>query len=363
MKKVDKLVALAVLGAVGMVWLLITGFDAFRAFLTATTDIGKGGFSTATALSSVMLSLPRRAYEWFVFAALIGSLLGLGTLAASGELTALRAAGLSKLRICLSVALSLAFLTLLVTVMGETVAPAGEQKSQALALQAKTSDIALAKGSGAWARDGDSVIHFQRGSAKEGADGRSVILTDVRVFEFSDIGQLTAISLAKTAVHAHGAWTMHDVRRTEFDGAGAKSTTSATTEWKSGLDPRLLALTIIQPEYVSARDLWRSITYKKANHLDAEAVNLEKLFWTRVYYPFNVLLLAFAAVPFAFGALRSGGLGKRLFLGMVMAVTWHFGQRALVSFGAVYGVPLALANLVPALILAVLVTTYFRRNA
>lgn len=363
MKKVDKLVALAVLGAVGMVWLLITGFDAFRAFLTATGDIGKGGFSTTTALMGVVLSLPRRAYEWFVFAALIGSLLGLGTLAASGELTALRAAGLSKLRICLSVALSLALLTLLVTVMGETVAPAGEQKSQALSLQAKTSDIALAKGAGAWARDGAAVIHFQRGSAREGADGRSVVLSDVKVFEFSDAGQLTAISLAKTAEHRHGAWSMHDVRRTEFAAAGASSTTSASAEWKSGLDPRLLALTIIQPEYVSARDLWRSIAYKRRNHLDAEAVNLEKLFWTRVYYPFNVLLLAFAAVPFAFGTLRSGGLGKRLFLGMVMAVTWHFGQRALVSFGAVYGVPLALANLVPALLLAVLVAAYFRRNA
>lgn len=79
-----------------------------------------------------------------------------------------------------------------------------------------------------------------------------------------------------------------------------------------------MALTIIQPEYVSARDLWRNIAYKKKNHLDAEAVNTG--FWTRVYYPFNVLLLAFAAVPFAFGALRNGGLGKRLFLGMVMAV-------------------------------------------
>lgn len=363
MKKVDKLVALAVLGAVGMVWLLITGFDAFRAFLSATADIGKGGFGMTTALSSVLLSLPRRAYEWYVFAALIGSLLGLGTLAASGELTALRAAGLSKLRICLSVALSLALLTLLVTLMGETVAPAGEQRAQALALQAKTSDVALAKGSGAWARDGQAVIHFERGSAREGADGRSVVLNDVKVFEFSDIGQLVAISLAKTAEHKHGAWTMHDVRRTDFVDAGATSTTTATREWKSGLDPRMLALTIIQPEYVSARDLWRNIAYKKKNHLDAEAVNLEKLFWTRVYYPFNVLLLAFAAVPFAFGALRSGGLGKRLFLGMLLAVAWYFGQRALVNFGAVYGVPLALANVVPALILAAVVTVYFRRNA
>ncbi|HOV57973.1 MAG TPA: LptF/LptG family permease, partial [Rhodanobacteraceae bacterium] len=110
LKKVDKLVALAVVGAVAMVWLLLVGFDAFTAFLGESGDIGQGGYTVAKAITYVLLTVPRRAYEWFVFAALIGSLLGLGTLAASGELTALRAAGLSKLRICLSVALALGLL-------------------------------------------------------------------------------------------------------------------------------------------------------------------------------------------------------------------------------------------------------------
>ena len=39
----------------------------------------------------------------------------------------------------------------------------------------------------------------------------------------------------------------------------------------------------------------------------------------RMFYPLNVLVLAFCAVPFAFGALRSGGLAKRLFIGIVLS--------------------------------------------
>jgi len=246
-------------------------------------------------------------------------------------------------------------------VLGETAGPAGDQKAQAVQMQAKSSDITLAKGSGLWARDGAAVINARRGTTRQTADGREVHLADVRVFEFTDQGQLASISVAKSAEHRHGAWVMRDVRRTDFKGASARSSSAAEAEWKSGLDPRMLALSILHPEYLSARDLRRSIAYLERNHQEAQA--FQAAFWARVFYPLNVLLLAFCAVPFAFGALRSGGLGKRLFLGMVIAVAWYFGQRALVNLGAVYGVHLALANLVPALVLAAIITMYFRRHA
>jgi len=361
LKKVDKVVALAVCGAIGIVWVLLVGFDAFRTLAIETTSVGQGTYTLTKAVGVVLLTVPRRAYEWFVFSALIGSLLGLGTLAASGELTALRAAGMSKLRICLSVALSVVAFTVMVVAVGETIAPAGDQKSQSLLLQSKSNDVALSKASGVWARDGSTVINAKRASARQTEAGREVHMSDVRIFEFTDKGQLTSISIAKSAEHAAGKWVMHDLRRTKFEGASAVSTTSATEEWKSGLDPRMLSLSILRPEYMSIRDLNRGIDYLHRNHQDSQT--LEVAFWARIFYPLNALLLAFSAVPFAFGALRSGGLGKRIFLGIVMAVAWYFSQRALVNLGAVYGVHLAVANLIPALILGTLIVLYFRKYA
>jgi len=361
LKRVDKLVAIAVLSAVLMTWVLLTGFDAFTAFVGEVDDIGNGDYGLADAAVYILLTVPRRAYEMFGNAALIGALLGLGTLAGSGEITALRAAGLSKLRICISVAFALAALTLAVTLLGETAGPAGEQKAQSLSLQAKSKDVALAKGSGLWARDGEAVINAKRGTTRQTPIGREVRLSDVRVFEFTPSGQLLSIALAKTAEHSHGAWVMHDVRRTRFEGASARSTTEATAEWKSGLDPRMLALSIVHPEYMSARDLRRSIGYLQRNKQDAQV--FEVAFWGRVFYPLNVLALVFCAVPFAFGTLRSGGLGKRLFVGIVLAISWYFLQRAVVNFGVVYGMSLVLANLLPAFVLAAISIVYFRRNA
>ena len=360
-KKVDKLVALSVLGAVLLTWGFLVGFDAFYAFVGEVGDVGTGGYTLSKAVTYTLLTVPRRGYQMFGNAALIGGLMGLGMLAASGELTALRAAGLSKLRICFSVIFSLVALTLLVMLMGETIGPRGEQKAEALAMTAKAKDVSIGKGGSLWARDGETVINAKHGRTRSGNDGPTVELQDVRVFEFTPQGQLNVLSFAKTATHTRGEWTLHDVRRTEFHGAEAHTTQQAQTAWKSALDPNVLAVSMIHPEYLSAGDLSRNIEYMRRNRQDASTYELA--YWNRIFYPLNVLVLAFCAVPFAFGTLRTGGLGKRLFIGMALAISYYFFQRAVVNLGPIYNFNLALANALPALLLAGGAFFYFRRYA
>ena len=357
-KRVDRLVAMAVLTSVGLTWCTIVALDTFMNFLRELNDVGQGQYTLTKAVAYILLTVPRRFYELFVYAAVIGSLMGLGGLANSGELTALRAAGLSKLRICASVALGLGVITLMTAGVGETIGPYGERKAQALQLVAKSKDVALAKGGSLWARDGETVISAKRGHTRPGGE---VELDGVRVFEFDPEGRLLSLSLAEGATHKQGEWTLRSVRRTTFDDAGAKSTQDAQTRWQSGLDPRLLALGIIQPQYMTMADLTRNMFYLDRNHQDASS--FRSAYWARVFYPLNVLTLAFCAVPFAFGALRSGGLSKRLFLGIVLALAFYFLQRAIVSLGAVYSLHPATANLIPPLILALAAFVYFRRNA
>ena len=358
-KRVDRLVAMAVLSAVALAWVTIVSLDAFRIFIVELNDVGQGQYTLTRAAAYVLLTVPRRFYEMFGYAALIGGLLGLGGLANSGELTALRAAGLSKLRICASVALALGLLTLGVVALGETVGPYGERKAQALQLAAKSKDVALAKGGALWARDAETVIGARHGRTR-GNKGE-VDLSGVRVFEFDAEGRLLALSLAGQAVHAHGDWVLHDVRRTEFGTESATSTQSAATRWPSHLDPRILATSIIQPQYMTVRDLDQNIAVLDRNGQDAST--FREAYWARLLYPFNVLILVFCAVPFAFGALRSGGLSKRLFLGIVLALGFYLLQKAIVNIGAVYALHPATANLLPSLILIGLAVAYFRRHA
>jgi lipopolysaccharide export system permease protein len=361
-KKVDKVVAISVIGAVLIAWLVVVALDAMIAFVNEINDVGLGDYTLAKAVTYILLTIPRRMYQFFAYGGLIGGLMGMGALAASGELTALRAAGLSKLRICASVVLALTILTAFVAVMGEAVAPRAQQKAEALALTAKNRDVTIGKGGTLWARDGSAVINAKRGRTRANKNGPPTIeLSDVRVFEFTPIGQLSALSIAKTATHVNGEWALHDVRRTEFEGRSATSTTQATAQWKSALDPNVLAVSMIHPEYLSMNDLTRNIDYMNRNRQDASSYLLA--YWGRIFYPLNVLVLAFCAVPFAFGSLRTGGLGKRLFMGMVLAISYYFFQKSVVSMGAVYNFNLAVVNALPSLLLAAAAFVYFRRNA
>ena len=308
----------------------------------------------------ILLTIPRRGYQFFGYAALIGGLLGMGGLASSGELTALRAAGLSKLRICVSVIISLTVLTIGVMLIGETIGPRGEQKAEALALTAKSKDVAIGKGGSVWARDGNTVVNAKHGRTRGGGKGGTTVeLQDVRVFEFEPNGQLSALSLAKTATHSAGEWTLFDVRRTDFKGTEADTSTEAKSQWKSNLDPNILSVSMIHPEYLSVLDLTRNIEYMTRNRQDASSY--QRAYWGRIFYPLNVLVLAFCAVPFAFGALRTGGLGKRLFIGIALAIMYYFFQSAVVSMGSVYNFNLALANALPSIVLAAAALFYFRR--
>src|SRR5690606_11106097 len=91
-KRADWLIAGTVLGGLLLTWLVLTGLDAFTQFATQIGNIGRNGYTLGNAVAYILLTIPRRAYQWFVFAALIGGLIGIGALASSNELTALRAA-------------------------------------------------------------------------------------------------------------------------------------------------------------------------------------------------------------------------------------------------------------------------------
>ncbi|NUS60743.1 MAG: LptF/LptG family permease, partial [Lysobacter sp.] len=120
----DLYIGRVVLGTVLATWAIVLGLDLVQALLISElSDIGQGNYGFVQALVYVAYTAPRRAYALFPTAAVVGALMGLGQLAASSELTALRALGLSRRRLSGAVALALATLTLLMVVNGEMLAP------------------------------------------------------------------------------------------------------------------------------------------------------------------------------------------------------------------------------------------------
>lgn len=357
-KRVDWLLSGTVAGTIGIVLAVLLGFDILLALSEELGDLGTGDYTLVKALIHVGYTVPRRIHELFGSAALIGSLAGLGLLAGNGEITALRAAGMSKLRIALSATATVAALGLAVSALGETLAPEGERWAQRLVVQAKHHDYALAQGSGLWARDGEAVINAKRAFVNA---ERELELREIRLYFFDSEGRLSRIVRSEGGIFRDDAWQLDDVRQFTFHDDRIVSTQLPTGTWASDLDPEVLSLGAIRPRYLGLAGLVENYRYNKASGLNTQA--LESAFWARLFNPVATLALVFAITPFAFGTLRSGGLGKRLFLGIIIAVAFYFIQRALINLADVYGYSLPLINALPVLLLTAIGAFYYRRHA
>ncbi|MDZ3822602.1 MAG: LPS export ABC transporter permease LptG [Pseudoxanthomonas sp.] len=354
-RRVDRLLASTVAASTLVVMAVLIGFDILLALVEEFEDIGEGDYTLVKALVYVAYTVPRRIHENFAYCALIGTLVGLGLLASQGELTALRAAGLAKRRIALAAVATVAAMTLAVTALGESLAPQGERWAQALALQAKNRDYALS-GLGLWARDADTVVNAKRVLS----DAGRLEMREVRLFAFEPGGRLAEVTRAGRAVHEEGQWRLDEVQRFRFHDDRVESQALASDAWQSSLDPAVLGQGAIRARYLDLASLWESWQYRKANRLHTQ--DIEAAFWMRLFSPLTTLALVFAVTPFAFGALRSGGFGKRLFLGIVIAVSFYFLQRALINLADVYGYSLPLVNALPLLLLGLAGWVYYRRH-
>ncbi len=349
LRRSDWLIARSVLAAVGVVALVLLGIDLIAALASELGSVGQGDYSASTALLYVAYTVPRRAYELFPTTAVIGSLLGLGALAGTSELTALRAAGLSRTRIGLAALMAIGSVLVVMLLMAESVVPAAEQTAQSIRVGAKSKDIGVVRWSGLWAREGDTFLNARSGRIRGRGEAAYVELDKVQLFEFDADGRLLSLAVAARAEHRNQKWRLFELRRSRFFDRHVETETIAEEAWDSQLSPEVLSLSIRRARSLSLRSLYSNIDYLKRNGLDSS--EYESAVWARWFYPLNVFALCVLAIPFAFGSLRSGGFGKRLFIGIVVALAFFVVQRLLVNMAGVYHVDMRLAHGGPALLL------------
>jgi lipopolysaccharide export system permease protein len=325
----DVYVGKTVLGTVLLSWAVLGGLDVMLALVSEFGDIGKGKYGLMEAFAYIALSVPRRMYYLFPYAAVIGSLMALGQLAATSELTALRAVGLSRRRLGLAVAGALAILTALMVLSGESLAPWSQQRADSIKSAAKSGKAIVAQYTGLWAREGETILSAQGGQERERDGDRWLELHDVNLYQFADDGHLKSLAFVKIAEHRPGGWLLRDVTRTYFDDRSVRREQVKQERWESKLD----------------------------------ASEFEEHYWGRWFYPINVLALCLAAVPFAFGTLRSGGMGKRLFIGIVFALGFWLLQTQFVKLATVYKFDYRVAYLLPTVIMLGVSAFLFKKRS
>lgn len=330
---------------------LLLGIDLFFSLIGELGDIGKGQYNLGHALWFLTLTLPRRAYDLYPTAAVVGALLGVGGLAATSELIAYRTAGMSRLRIASGAVLASLVVLVPIVVIGEWVMPPGERLAQIVRVGAQSIDqggVAIAKDASLWVRDGNTIINAKRPLVSSVSPGDNVKLADIDVFEFEG-DELRNTSHAEFAEHDGEKWVLSNVRRSQFQD-GRVVTEQVTEEvWPSLLDPSLLETAVARPRYLALSELIPYVSYLEENGLNPGPY--QAAIWWRFAYPLGALVVVLAGMPFVFGALRSGGLGQRMFIGMLVGILFYMANRTAGNLGQVYQFDPAVTALTPSLIL------------
>ncbi len=321
------------------VFFVLVAFLALFAFFDMMGEIrsvGRGAWRIEHAFIYVTLGLPAYAYELMPIVALIGTIYVMAQLAARSEFTVMRASSLSMGR---AIGLMLPVSTMLVVitfVIGEFVAPKCSDFAENFKRRIMGVTISSEFRSGLWVKD---VIRGSDGKSVSGSrflNAKKVetdgVLRSLKIYEFDREMQMMAIISSEEAYFmGDGRWQLSNVEELRFapdrSPVGLRQPAMVlgrkfdTTTLQSEITPEIMAVLVAEPNKMSAVDLAQFSRHLEDNKQRSE--RYEIALWTKLLYPLAVFVMMALALPFAYLQSRSGGVSLKIFIGIMIGVSFH----------------------------------------
>ncbi len=296
----------------------------------------QGPYRIEHAFLYVTLGLPAYAYELMPIAALIGTIYVMAQFAARSEFTVMRASSLSMtaaIRLLLRIAVVLSLLTF---VLGEFIAPKCSEFRDSFKRRIEGAAISAEFRTGLWAKDvlRDPTTREAIGSRflnarKVEPDGA---LRGVQIYEFDrSMHMLGMVSADKARYIGNGSWQLNQVDELRLKPvmSSAERNQPTVTERRkldssvmsSEITPDIMAVLVAEPNKMSAVDLALFSRHLEENKQRTDQYDIA--LWTKLLYPFAVFVMMAVALPFAYLHVRSGGLSLKIFVGIMIGVSFQ----------------------------------------
>lgn len=353
MKLIDRYLARTVLLHTLMVMAVLLALMSLVTFINQQDDIGQGSFQVADAFLVTLLLLPQQAYQLLPIGALIGAITGLGALARDSELTVLRAAGVSVVRIAGSAAIAGVAVAAALWLIGEYLASPADLYARQYKLFSRYSQFEIAGSRSAWVREGSWFINVRQQAAGN-------LFGGVYLYEMGPDRHLRLVGRAETARQDRdGSWVLSNYAETRLAGDHVETRRSAREVTGARFNADFFGLAVTEPGSLPLSDLHAYRKYLEANSLDTRAWDIA--FWSRISRLAAAVVVCVFAVPFAFGPLRQAGAGARTVLGIMAGVLFILLTQTLENSGQVYGLNPLLVAWGPTLLMAAVAAVAIRR--
>lgn len=349
----DRHIGRVIFISTALVFGVLLALSLFIVFVRAMPDFGKFNFGLPELAHYVIMSQPRQIYELFPIIVLIGAIMGLSAMALNSELIAMRAAGVSIARIVGSAMKAGLVFVIASVLLGEYVVPFAESVAQRERARALHESLQQ-RSSGLWLRDGEAFVNI-------GEVLPDLSLLRVNIYHFSDSTRLRTQTYAQRALLNDGRWRLEDVRQSFIHDQSVRFQHVRTQAWDTALTQDVVSIFAVVPEGLSIQKLYRYIEHLRQNNQEVERYQLA--FWQKIFMPLATAVMLLLATPFVFRPVRSGGLGQRIFLGVMLGLAFVVLNQIIGYFGLLYGLPPAASALAPIALFFGLALILLRRSA
>jgi len=296
-------------------------------------DVARASDGFGGALLLVALRVP---YEHlpllFPIAAFVGAFLCAGSAARSNEILAMKAGGVSPLRVLAPVIACAALISGLALLVNETIAVRAREAERRLA-GGEDAELSFRRGS-FWYHKDHTIYNVRD------ADPTTRVLRDVAVFDLDDRGRLVrSIRAAQATIGADGRWRLTDavLRSFEPDDASAPPTYQRVAETEIEL-PEEKALLHAGVEDLSIRELAEVRDDRDPD--DTASLRATTLLHERASAPFAAFVFVLFAVPLGLRVERTRSMALPALYGVVAIFLYLMVRR--------YGATLATQGVVSA---------------
>ncbi|OFC63473.1 LPS export ABC transporter permease LptG [Candidatus Erwinia dacicola] len=310
-------------------------------FVDQLRKTGQGDYTALGAGLYTILSVPKDIEIFFPMAALLGALLGLGTLAQRSELVVMQASGFTRMQIAASVMKTAIPLVLLTMAIGEFVAPQGEQMARNYRAQQLVGGSLLSTQSGLWAKDGNNFIFIERIRDDNQLAG-------ISIYSFNKERRLQSVRYAASAKYDANkrAWALAQVDESDLtDPQQVRGSQTLTGEWKTTLTPDKLGVVALDPAALSITGLYNYSKYLKQSGQMSGRYQLNM--WSKIFQPLSVAVMMLMALSFIFGSLRSVSMGMRVVTGISFGFLFYVLDQIFGPLSLVYNIPPIFGALLP----------------
>lgn len=364
----------SILQAVAFALAALLGLQAFMDLTGELPAVGKNGYGMQHAALYVLTMVPQHLTEVLPVASLIGTIYTMAQFASTSEFTIMRASSMSTRMAATMVGKVGVVLVVVAFIFGELITPRLAQLSEKIRLTGRGTTVSSEFRSGMWTKDiiksggmtGDTMGTRFFNVREVRADGQ---LIDVKLYDFDNSFRLRSLTLAKTAnFKGNNSWQLNDVTENIFsnpalavEGAEANvgnnfaQATSAvevrkapTKELISEITPKILSVAGSDPERMSANELAVYTRHLQENKQGTERFKIA--FWKKLIDPLAIFVLMALALPFAYLHTRSGGVSLKIFIGIMIGVSFLLVNTLFSHIGLLSALPAFVTAVMPSLL-------------